>query len=151
MLRLALGYILAVAVCYALGVACITQGNLAAVAALGMDTSLRHLGAAYLHDLQQMQSLYLPLVAAALLIGFAVAALIIRVAPELRALGYATAGLVALIALPLTLNAVFGITALAPTRTLTGLLAQGSCGLLAGLAFHRLTRPRSPHLELPLR
>lgn len=138
-LKLLLGYLLAVLGTYVLGVIFISQGNLAAVSGLGMDIAGQRLDA-FMHDLANMRDLYLPLVAVALLLGLGVAAGIIRFVPRLRLLGYVSAGFVGLIALHLLLKAVLGLSGIAPTRELTGLLAQGLAGALGGLSFHLVTK-----------
>ena len=58
-------------------------------------------------------------------------------------MGYMLAGFVGLIAIHLIMKAVVGMTGVAATRTLAGLLAQGIAGALGGYLFHRLTEKSS--------
>jgi hypothetical protein len=90
-----------------------------------------------------MTAIYLPLVTISSAIAFPVAAGIFKRAPHLRLIGYVAAGFVALIALHLIMKMVVGLTGVAATRTLLGLLAQGVAGALGGYIFHRLTQKKT--------
>lgn len=92
-----------------------------------------------LHDLMGMMQMYLPLVAASLLIGFPVSALARRFVPIPRWLGYTIAGGAALWALHLIMFALFDIHALPVTRTALGMAGQVLAGLVGGLVFARLS------------
>ena len=96
-----------------------------------------------LHDLTHMTAIYLPLVTVSSIIAFSVAAAIIRLTPNLRLIGYVSAGFVALIALHLIMKMVLGLTGVAPTRTIMGLIAQGAAGAFGGYLFHILTLKKS--------
>ncbi|MDZ7684475.1 MAG: hypothetical protein U5O39_05285 [Gammaproteobacteria bacterium] len=63
-----------------------------------------------------MLDLYLPLVGIALAIALAVARLVIGFLPHLRLVGYVLSGFVGLIALHVILEAVLGLSGIAPTR-----------------------------------
>ncbi|MEX0941552.1 MAG: hypothetical protein WD002_03315 [Pseudomonadales bacterium] len=139
-MRVAVGYAAAVAVTYLLGTLFISQGNLSAVTAMGFEISLSDRLGAIIHDASHMYDIYLPLVAIALLIAFSVAALVIKFLPDLRLFGYCLAGFVGLIALHVILKAVLGLTGIAPTREVSGLLWQGIAGLAGGLMFHFYTK-----------
>ena len=143
MLRTVSSFIVAVLVTYVAGTMFISQVNLASIIELGMavDSSVR-IDAA-LHDLTHMYDIYLPVVAVALLIAFSVAAGIIKFVPDLRLLGYVLAGFVGLVAIHVILKMVLGITGIAATRSLVGLLLQGVAGAAGGWMFQRLTRPQA--------
>ncbi|MEX2489018.1 MAG: hypothetical protein WD356_05760 [Pseudomonadales bacterium] len=140
-MKFALGYIAAVAVTYLLGTIFVSQGNIAAVTSMGYEIGFSQRIAAAAHDFTHMYDIYLPLIAISLIIALSVAALIMSFLPDLRMTGYVLAGLVGLIALHLILKAVLGLTGIAPTRELAGLLLQGVAGGAGGLIFHYMTRP----------
>ena len=73
------------------------------------------------------------------LLGFPVAYAIVRKRPHLRLIGFTMAGFVALIAIHVIIKAVVGISGVAPTRTLLGLLCQGIAGGVGGYLFYRLS------------
>jgi hypothetical protein len=142
------GYAAAVALTYLLGTFFISQGNLAAVVGMGFEIGFSDRIDAIIHDATHMYDIYLPLVAIALLIAFSVAALAVRFLPHLRLVGYCLAGFVGLIALHVILKAVLGLTGIAPTRELIGLVLQGVAGTAGGLIFHYYTL-RSARSEAP--
>ncbi len=72
---------------YLVGVMFIGQGNLAAVAAMGLNVGFSDRLETLMHDLTHMMSIYLPLVAISSIIAFPVAAGIIRLTPNLRLVG----------------------------------------------------------------
>ena len=121
----------------------IGQGNLAGVAEMGLDVQFDDRINTLLHDLTHMTVIYLPLVTISSLIAFPVAARIFRRRPSLRLIGYVSAGFVALVAMHLIMKLVLGLTGVAPTRTLFGLLAQGVAGAFGGYLFHRLTQKKT--------
>jgi hypothetical protein len=144
MLKVLLGYVAAVLATYAVGVLLISQANLSNVAAMGaaIDASIR-LEVVW-HDLLHMYEIYLPLVAISFIISLPVAALVVRWQPNLRLVGYVLAGFVGLVAIHVIMKAVLGLSGVAPTRTIMGLLAQGVAGAVGGYLFHRLTRATLP-------
>jgi len=121
----------------------IGQGNLANVAEMGLTVEFSDRLDTLLHDLTHMTAIYLPLVTVSSIIAFSVAAAIIRLTPNLRLIGYVSAGFVALIALHLIMKMVLGLTGVAPTRTIMGLIAQGAAGAFGGYLFHILTLKKS--------
>ena len=132
-------YIVAVIIAYCFGALFVSQGNIAEVTALGFDVSLSQRLQAIAHDITGMTDIYLPLVAISLLLGLPVAFAIVRKNPQLRMLGYVLAGFVALLAMHIIMKAVLGLSGIAPTRTLWGLLAQGVAGGIGGYLFCRLS------------
>jgi len=143
MTRTIIAFLVAVIGTYILGVLFIGQGNLAAVAEMGLSVGIGDRVATLVHDLTHMVAIYLPLVAISSIIAFSVAAGIIRLTPNLRLIGYVSAGFVALIAMHLIMKAVLGLTGVAPTRTMVGLLAQGVAGAFGGYLFHLMTQRKS--------
>lgn len=139
-MKIILGFFAAVAVTYFAGATFISQGNIAAVIGMGFEITAAHRLDAWIHDVTHMYDIYLPLVAIGLLIAFGVAALIIRFVPNLRLIGYISAGFVGMIALHVILKAVLGLSGIAPTREMIGLIAQGVAGGLGGYVFHLVSR-----------
>jgi hypothetical protein len=132
-------YIAAVIVAYCFGALFISQGNIAAVTGLGFDVTMSQRLGAIVHDVSGMTDIYLPLVAVSLLLGLPVAFAVVRKNPHLRMIGYVSAGFVALLAMHVIMKAVLGLSGIAPTRTLWGLLAQGVAGGIGGYLFCRLS------------
>ena len=135
-MRIISSYLLAVLVTYILGAAFVSQGNIAAVTSMGFEISMEQRFEAMMHDITSMYDIYLILIAIALLIALPVAEFIIHRFPELRMVGYLSAGFVAMVAIHVILKAVLGLSGIAPTRELFGLLAQGIAGALGGFVFH---------------
>ena len=106
---------------------------------MGFQVTIAQRLDAVMHDLTHMTGIYLPVIAVSMLISLPVAALIIKYAPHLRSVGYILAGVTALLAIHMIIKMVFGISGIAPTRTLIGLLAQGVAGGVGGYLFHRLS------------
>lgn len=149
MLKVLLGYGAAVLATYAVGVLLISQANLSNVVAMGatVDASVR-LEVVW-HDLLHMYEIYLPLVAISFIIALPVAALVIRWQPDLRLIGYVLAGFVGLVAIHVIMKVVLGMSGVAPTRTIMGLLAQGLAGAVGGYLFQRITRTNLPLSKEP--
>jgi len=137
--RIAGSYLAAVISTYIVGVIFVSQGNIANVVAMGFQVTIAQRLDAVVHDLTHMTGIYLPVIAVSMLISLPVAAMIIKYAPHLRSIGYTLAGITALIAIHMIIKMVFGISGIAPTRTLIGLLAQGVAGGVGGYLFHRLS------------
>lgn len=137
--RIAGSYLAAVISTYIVGVIFVSQGNIANVVAMGFQVTITQRLDAVVHDLTHMTGIYLPVIAVSMLISLPIAAMIIRYAPHLRSIGYILAGITALIAIHMIIKMVFGISGIAPTRTLIGLLAQGVAGGVGGYLFHRLS------------
>jgi hypothetical protein len=123
---------------YVLGSIFATQFILAKVTALGPEVDLAMRLQATWHDLLGLLGSYLPLVAVAMLLGLAVAAGLGRLMPGQRLWLYVAAGAVAVVAIHLLIKAVLGLSGIAATRTLAGLLAQGLAGAVGGYLFYRL-------------
>lgn len=136
MVRIIGGYAVAVLVTYVFGAIFISQGNIASVINMGFDVTIGQRLEAMLHDVSNMTDIYLPVVAVSFVLALSVAAIIIHFVPDLRLIGYTLAGFAALIAVHVLVKTVFGISGIAPTRTMVGLLAQGLAGALGGYMFH---------------
>ena len=141
MIKTTYSFVGAVLAAYILGAIFVSQGNIASVIALGFEVSGGQRIDAALHDILHMTDIYLPLVTVSLLLGLPVAFAVIGKKPHLRALGYVLAGFVAMIAMPVIMKLVLGLSGIAPTRTIVGLLAQGLAGGAGGYLFCRLSAP----------
>ncbi|MDJ0877192.1 MAG: hypothetical protein QNI86_01205 [Halieaceae bacterium] len=129
---------LAALVAFALGSIVATQIILANVAALGPEVGFGVRLQATGHDLLGLSTSYLPLIAVGFLLGLPIAAGIARLLPSRRMLLYILAGAVAVIAIHLLIKALLGLSAIAATRTVAGLLSQGLAGAVGGYLFYRL-------------
>ena len=144
MLRLVAAFLAALGATYLIASVTATQFVLQEVAALGpavpwsvrLDTTGR--------DLVGLAGSYLPLLALAFLLALPVAAGLTRLVPAARPAWYLAAGFVAVLALHLIMKAVLGVTGIAATRSLAGLLAQGVAGAVGGGLFQALTPGRPP-------
>ena len=139
-MKLIFGYLLAVLVTYLVGAVFVSQANIAAVIAMGYEITAAQRVDSVLHDISNMYDIYLILIAVAFVIALPVAASITCSFPGLRLIGYVLAGFVALVATHVILKAVLGMSGIAPTRDVIGLIAQGVSGALGGLVFHFMAR-----------
>ncbi len=135
-------YIASVFIAYLLASVAATQVVLSHVSAMGVGVSPADRLFASLHDLLGLASSYLVLIAAAFALAMPVAAGLCRRLPHQRALLYALAGFTAIVALHMIMKAVLGVSGIAATRSLPGLLSQGAAGAVGGLCFHLLTPRR---------
>jgi hypothetical protein len=142
MARVLKAFFPAVLLAYILASILFTQTILAAVQSMGLDVSMGiRLGTTF-DDMIGMTSSYLLLIFLAFILGLPVAAGLTRLLPSQRALLFSLAGFVAIVALHLIMKAVLGISAIASTRTLAGLLLQGLAGAVGGYCYHLLSRPQ---------
>ena len=143
-MRLIFGFLIAVVAAYVFGTLTYSQLILGNLVEMGMPVDGGVRVETFWHDFTHMYDLYLPLIAVALLLGFLVAAVILRWVPQIRALGYVSAGFCAIWAMDVILGAVLtgGTHPLVVTRTTVGLVSQCLAGGIAGWCFAFLTRPR---------
>jgi hypothetical protein len=90
-----------------------------------------------------MTAIYLPVIAVSYLISMPVAAFIIKYVPHRRMILYVLAGAAGLVAIHLILKLLLGVSGIASTRTIVGLLAQGIAGGVGGYLFHVVSMKRS--------
>jgi len=136
-------FIAAVIAAYILGAIFISQGNIASIVAMDFDISVAQRFDAALHDVAHMTNIYLPVIAVSYLIAMPVASLIIKYAPRQRMILYVLAGAVGLVTIHLTMKLLLGISGIAPTRTVVGLLAQAVAGGVGGYLFHLISLKRT--------
>lgn len=143
MLRVLKAYVAAVFMAYLLASVAASQVILAQVTAMGVTVSLTDRVSASFHDLIGLASSYLLLIAVAFALAIPVAYGLQRLLPRQRVLFYTLAGFTAIVALHMIMKAILGVSGIAATRSLPGLLSQGAAGAAGGLCFHALTRRRS--------
>lgn len=131
-------WLLAALLAYVLGSIIATQFILANVAELGPEVDMATRLSATGHDLVGLSSSYLLLIAVGMLLGLPVGAGLARLLPRLRPWLYVAAGAAAVITIHLLIKAVLGLSGIAATRTLAGLLAQGAAGAVGGYLFYLL-------------
>tara|TARA_B110000914_G_C15369188_1_gene402332 strand:- start:171 stop:644 length:474 start_codon:yes stop_codon:yes gene_type:complete len=136
------GFLAAVIAAYVLGAIFVSQGNIASIVAMDFDVSVAQRFDAALHDVTNMTDIYLPVIAVSYLISMPVATFLIKYAPQLRTLLYVLAGATGLLVIHLILKLVLGISGIAPTRTLVGLIAQAIAGGVGGYLFHVISMKR---------
>ncbi len=133
--RIVVAFLVALVVAYAVGALTYSQINLAALVEMGMPVTASVRIETALHDLVSMGSMYLPIVAVALLVGFGLAAIALRWLPQVHTLGYIVAGFLAMYGVDAALQAPFGTHLLAVTRSSVGLLSQCIAGAVGGYVF----------------
>lgn len=136
-------FLAAVIAAYVLGAIFVSQGNIASIVAMDFDVSVAQRFEAALHDVMNMTAIYLPVIAVSYLISMPVATFIIKYAPHLRMILYVLAGAAGLVAIHVILKLVLGMSGIAATRTLVGLLAQAIAGGVGGYLFHVVSMKRS--------
>ena len=139
MLRGIIAFFPAVIGAYVLGSVLATQVILAKVSSLGLPVTLRDRLHATGHDVLGMATSYLPLMLIAFLVAIPVAVYLGRLLPKKQALLFTLAGIVAVIALHLTMKAVLGLNGVAAVREWHGLMLQGVAGGLGGYLFFVFT------------
>ncbi|KGE03287.1 hypothetical protein [Pseudohaliea rubra] len=144
MLRILAAFFAALGLAYGLGSIAATQFVLQEVVALGPTVPWSLRLQTTLQDFAGLAASYLPLLAVAFALGLPAAAGLARLVPAARFVWYLTAGFAAVLALHLIMKAVLGVSGIAATRSLDGLLVQGAAGAAGGALFHALTAGRRP-------
>jgi len=132
-------FLVAVIAAYLLGAISISQGNIASVIALNFDVSLAQRFEAALHDVTNMTGIYLPVIAVSYLLAMPVATFIIKYVPQHRMLLYIAAGAAGLITIHIIMKLLLGISGIAATRSVIGMLAQAVAGGAGGYLFHLIS------------
>lgn len=140
--RIILAFILSVAVTYALAAGFYTQQVIAKMAAVGAEYSAQQQVDTYLSNFTGLWQLG-AMIAIALLIAFAFAYVIKRLAKPLAPIAYPVAGAAAMLALLAAIEQVLGGGAgvIGGARDAMGLALQAFAGLIGGAVFS-FTRPR---------
>ena len=136
-------YLLAVAVAYLLASVTATQSVVSSLSDMGVTVGFTDRIGMTIKDIAGMAGLFLPMVAAAFLAAFLIAAMLCRWWALWRTPIYIVAGAAAVITIHLTLNLAFNVTPIAVARTTGGLLLQGLAGAVGGYLYIRLTPKRA--------
>ena len=137
-LRILLAFILAVFAGAAVTTLANTEVNLQALAGVGAEIGMGARLDAMGRDLAGFGPTMAIVLGIGFLIAFLVAGLVVRLAPGLRLIAYPAAGAAAVIAVMVGITLFYGamldatITPVAAARTLPGLLALSTGGLVAG-------------------
>jgi hypothetical protein len=137
------GFLAAVIAAYVLGAIFVSQGNIASIVAMDFDVSVAQRFDAALHDVTNMTDIYLPVIAVSYLIAMPVATFMIKYVPHQRMILYVLAGAVGLVTIHLFLKLLLGISGIAATRTVVGLIAQAIAGGVGGYLFHVISLKRT--------
>jgi len=132
-------YLLSISVAYVLGSIFATQFTLSNLSDFSFQISLSDRLFATGQDIISLAGSYLPLIALALLISFVFASFVNRFGVLTRLYLFAAAGFFALVCLHLIMKAVLGLTGIAATRTISGLLSQGVAGAVGGMCYAYLS------------
>jgi len=141
-INLLLIWLLAVVVAYLLASITATQSVVSSLFEMGVAVGFSERIGMTIRDIAGMAGLFLPMIAAAFLAAFLVAAMLCRWWPQWRTPIYIVAGAAGLVTIHLTLNLAFGITPIAIGRTAGGLLIQGLAGAVGGFIFLSLTQKK---------
>jgi hypothetical protein len=142
-IRAIVAFVAVMVLATALAVAVNTQFVLAGLRGLGAEIGAAETLRVTAHDVLGMGPLYGAFFGTALLLGFAVTALLWRRVPLPRWLSYAIGGGAAIAAMLAIMKAVLGMMVVAGARDAAGFVAQCAVGALAGVLFAVLTRPRA--------
>ena len=143
MLRVLKAFFPAVLLTYVLASIFSTQVILGNLQGMGVDVSGAIRLSTTFHDLVGLTSSYLVLILVAFVLGLPVAAGLTKIMPSHRLVLFMLAGFVAIVALHLIMKAVLGLSGIAATRTMFGLLGQGVAGAAGGYLYFRLSRTRA--------
>ncbi|MBE9539666.1 MAG: hypothetical protein IMF06_11330, partial [Proteobacteria bacterium] len=122
MLRVLKAFFPAVLLTYMLASIFSTQVILGNLQGMGVDVSGAIRLSTTFHDLVGLTSSYLVLILIAFILGLPVAAGLTKLMPDYRLVLFVLAGFVAIVALHLIMKAVLGLSGIAATRTMFGLL-----------------------------
>ncbi len=147
MLRVLKAFVPAVLFTYVLASILSTQFILGSLQGMGVDVGVMVRLSTTLHDLVGLSTSYLILILVAFILGLPVAAGLSKLMPSQRLVLFVLAGFVAIVALHLIMKAVLGMSAIAATRTMFGLLSQGVAGAAGGYLYFRLSRPASEVMQ----
>lgn len=138
--KIVLGFVLAVIVATVLGAIAHTQFVLAELTGLGIEIPVSDRLSTTIHDIAGMGPMFGLIVAIGFIVAMLAAGLVYRFAGTQRYLVYGVAGAVALAVALTAMGMVYEITPIAGARTAMGFVAQMIAGALGGLTFARVTR-----------
>ncbi|MFU8878514.1 MAG: hypothetical protein ACNA7E_10260 [Wenzhouxiangellaceae bacterium] len=142
-IRVLLGWVVAVVITVLLGAIVQTQFNLSRLAALGAEVGLGARLTATGHDLIYFTPVFAILVSVAFAVAWPIAALLKRFLPAHRGLLFSLAGGSSIWVMLVVMNQTLPVTAIAASRSLAGSLSLVAVGLLAGLIYSRIIKEDS--------
>lgn len=131
-------YLSAVMVAYLLASITATQHVVTSLRSMNVDIPIGENLAMVLRDLVGMAGMFLPLIAAGLLLAFLVTALLCVWLRRWQDILYPLAGAAAIVAIHVLLNLAFGMTPVAIARSAGGVLVQAAAGAAGGWLYIRL-------------
>ena len=139
MVRVVSAYAMGVIVAFVLGAIIGTQTVLYSVQSMGLTISWESRLSATASDLLGLTTSILPLMALALIAGWALVDWSSGRTGRYRYVStFVTTGATCILVLHLLLNLLFGVDAFAPARTPLGLMGQGFAGAIGGLCFAKV-------------
>ncbi|MBL37999.1 MAG: hypothetical protein CMP07_06280 [Xanthomonadales bacterium] len=138
MIRVVLGWAIAVFTTVVTGSVIQTQFNMASLTELGVEIGWGERLSATWHDLVNFTPAYALLVSIAFAIAWPIAGLLKRWLPDQRTMLFALAGFAAIWTMISIMNQALPVTGIAATRSLAGVLALSLCGAAAGWLYTRI-------------
>lgn len=138
-------YLTAVMVTYLLASITATQHVVISLRSMNVDIPIGENLAMVLRDLIGMAGMFLPLIAAGLLLAFLVTALLCVWLRRWQGILYPLAGAAAIVAIHVLLNLALGLTPVAIARSAGGVLVQAAAGAVGGWLYIRLNNSLFRH------
>jgi hypothetical protein len=137
-LRAIIAYAAAVVATYLLGSTVSTVSIMTSIGGMGVNVQVTDVLVAVGTDWAGLAGSYLPLIALAMVVALPVAGQLHSRMGAPRRTVYLLAGLVAMLALHLIMEATLGLVGFAAARSIPGLVAQGLSGALGAWVFTRV-------------
>jgi hypothetical protein len=126
----------ALLVCYVAAVFLVSQFNIERITGFGIEVSIMDRIVTAYKDIVNMY-LYLPLIAIALCIAFLFAHYVLGRYLKPNLATYLIVGFIGLITIHVSMEVVFGLVVVAPTRTIAGLASQGLAGAIGSWLYYQ--------------
>lgn len=133
--KIVVAFLAAVLAGHVVGAIFFTQFNLAALIELGAPIDLAIRARTTAQDIVGMFPVYTIAVTVALLLGFSIAGLMVKRLPQLRRLGFISAGFVSFYAMHGLIEALAGVNLFWIAKTSMGILFQAIAGAIGGYVF----------------
>ena len=144
--KIVVAFIAAVLVGHVVGAGFFTQFNLGALIELGAPIDFAIRARTTVQDILGMFPIYTIAVSISLLVAFSIAALIVKRLPQLRYLGFISAGFAGFYAMHGLIEAAAGVNLYWIAKTSMGILFQAVAGAIAGYVFAKI---RDKQLQEP--
>lgn len=133
--KIVVAFLAAVLAGHVVGAIFFTQFNLGALVELGAPIDLVIRARTTMQDIVGMFPVYTIAVAVALFLGFSIAGIIVKRLPQLRYLGFISAGFVGFYAMHGLIEALAGVNLFWIAKTSMGILFQAIAGAIGGYVF----------------